>query len=215
MTDPRRFSEEPDDPQAFTERFDRFYSRFARAYDWLVKALPLWKRWLNHALPYVEGPRVLEVSCGTGYLLTRYADRVNACALDLNPRMLDVARENLRKAGVRAELTQGDVERLPYPSVSFDTVVNTMAFSGYPDGHAALSEMIRVLKPAGRLVMIDVGYPADGNVVGRSLAEFWRRAGDLIRDMDSLFREAGLEYWTKPIGGFGSVHLYVATKHSK
>jgi len=66
---------------------------------------------------------------------------------------------------------QADVEALPYPDESFDTVLNTMAFSGYPNG-----------------------------------------SGDLIRDMDALFREAGLDYWKEPIGGSGSIQLYVATK---
>lgn len=66
----RQFSAEPTDPEEFTRRFDRFYSRFASVYDALVKFGPIWKSWLAHALPYVRGPRVLEVSCGTGSLLT-------------------------------------------------------------------------------------------------------------------------------------------------
>lgn len=62
----RRHSEEPGDASAFTRGFDRFYTRFAVAYDLLVKALPLWKTWLRQALPHLAGPKVLEVSFGTG-----------------------------------------------------------------------------------------------------------------------------------------------------
>lgn len=209
----RRYSTEPADPEEFTRRFDRFYSRFARVYDMLVKRGPIWKSWLAHALPHVRGPRVLEVSCGTGYLLTQYAGRVQASAIDLNARMVEITNKNLRRTGLAADVQQADVEGLPYADETFDTVVNTMSFSGYPNGRAALAEMSRVLKPGGDLVLIDVGYPDDENQMGTLLAELWRRSGDLIRDMDVLLREAGFDYQEEAIGGFGSIRLYVCTKH--
>jgi len=208
----RRYSTEPTDPGEFTRRFDQFYSRFARAYDVLVRRGPIWKSWLAHALPHVRGGRVLEVSCGTGYLLTQYADRVQASAVDLNARMVEITSENLGRAGLAADVREADVEALPYGDEIFDTVVNTMSFSGYPNGRAALAEMNRVLKPGGDLVLIDVGYPDDGNQVGTLLAELWRRSGDLIRDMDVLLREAGFDYREEGIGGFGSIRLYVCRK---
>jgi ubiquinone/menaquinone biosynthesis C-methylase UbiE len=101
---------------------------------------------------------------------------------------------------------------LPYASHSFDTIVNTMAFSGYPDGVAALTEMERVLKPGGRLVMIDVGYPKDRNRLGMALIKFWKTSGDIIRDMGVLFKDLGWKFQDEEIGGFGSVHLYVVEK---
>jgi len=208
----RRYSTEPADPEEFTRRFDRFYSRFARVYDMLVKRGPIWKSALAHALPHVRGPRVLEVSCGTGYLLTQYAGQVRASAVDLNARMVEITNKNLRRAGLSADVQQADVEALPYADETFDTVLNTMSFSGYPNGRTALVEMRRVLKPGGNLVLIDVGYPDDENKVGTLLTELWRRSGDLIRDMDTLLREAGFDYRKQAIGGFGSIHLYVATK---
>lgn len=210
----RRYSSEPAESDAFTERFDRFYTRFASIYDALVKVGPFWKRWLAHALPHIRGPRVLEVSCGTGYLLTQFAGQVRANAVDLNARMVEITIKNLRRAGLSADVQQADVEALPYADETFDTVLNTMAFSGYPNGRAALVEMSRVLKPSGHLVLIDVGYPGDENKVGTLLTELWRRSGDLVRDMDTLFREAGLDYREEAIGGFGSIRLYVATKRS-
>lgn len=209
-----RYSPEPQDKRAFSERFDRQYSRFARAYDLAVKLLPLWRRWLRHALPHIKGPRVLEVSPGTGWLLTQYAARFETHAIDLNRKLVEIARANLRRAGVTAELAVGNVEALPYPDASFDTVLSTMAFSGYPDGHKALSELARVLRPNGRLVIIDINYPADANRLGTALVELWKRSGDLIRDMHALFTELGLDAIDREIGGFGSVHLYVAAKRA-
>jgi ubiquinone/menaquinone biosynthesis C-methylase UbiE len=208
----RRYSEEPRDRRAFTEAFDRFYTRSAPVYDLMVKALPVWKTWLQSALPHLSGPRVLEVSFGTGWLMTRYAGRFEVHGVDLNERMVATARENLRRRGLEADLRQGNVEALPYPDGFFDTVLNTMAFSGYPDARTSLAEMVRVLKPEGRLVLIDVNYPANGNWLGTRLTELWKRGGDLVRDMGALFREAGLDYSDEEIGGRGSIHLYVATR---
>jgi ubiquinone/menaquinone biosynthesis C-methylase UbiE len=206
------YSSEPRDKRRFTESFDRAYSRFARLYDLAVRVLPIWQRWLRRALPYIEGPRVLEVSFGTGWLLTHYASRVEASGVDLNARMVAVARTNLERCGKRAELQKANVESLPFADASFDTVVNTMSFSGYPDGSKAMSELHRVLRPGGRLVLIDVNYPSEGNRLGTALVNMWKRSGDLIRDMDLVFREFGFDVREQEIGGWGSVHLYVATK---
>jgi ubiquinone/menaquinone biosynthesis C-methylase UbiE len=97
-----RYSEEPRAPRAFTTSFDRVYSRLARAYDAAVKLLPLWKAWLRPALRHLKGPRVLEVSFGTGYLMTEYADRFDVNGLELNSRMVAIARDNLRRTGGRS-----------------------------------------------------------------------------------------------------------------
>ena len=156
---------------------------------------------------------MLEVSFGTGWLLTRYAGRYRTDGIDLNPRLLEVARRNLDRAGVRAELRQGPVEALPYPEATFDTVVNTMAFSGYPDGAAAAAELVRVLVPGGRLVLIDINYPRDGNRLGTALVDrLWKPMGDLIRDVPALLSDVGSDVQDVEVGGWGSVHLYLATK---
>ena len=204
------YSTEPADPRAYTETFDSAYTRFARAYDAGVRLFPVWRRWLASALPHIRGPRVLEVSFGTGWLLTRYAGAVEAHGIELNAAMLEVARRNLSRAGVHAELRQGNVEALPHPDGCFDTVVNTMAFTGYPDAARAMSELRRVLRPGGRLVMVDVNYPSDGNRLGTLLVEAWKRAGDVIRDMPRVFDSFGFSVHEQEVGGFGSVHLYVA-----
>lgn len=207
-----RYPAEPPDAQAFTSRFDRLYSRVARPYDLAVKFLPVWRRWLSQALPYIQGPRVLEVSFGTGWLLTQYAADFETHGVDLNERMLELARKNVRRAGVAAELRIANVEALPYPAGYFDTVVNTMAFSGYPNGNQAMAELHRVLRPGGRIVLIDVGNPPDGNWRGSALLGIWKRTGDVVRDMPRLFESFGFDVHEQPVGGFGSIHLYIATK---
>ena len=203
---------EPEDPKAYTAKFDLAYTRFGRLYDQAIKALPVWKNWLNMTLPYIEGPRVLEISIGTGYLMTRYAGQFETFGIDLNQRMTRLAAENLKKSGLTARLQQADVYAIPYAAESFDTVVNTMALSGYPDGRKALEEISRVLKVGGGLVLLDVNYPADGNPVGVGLATLWASLGDILRDMEALFKEVKLDFQDHEIGGSGSIHLYIARK---
>ena len=208
----RSYSDEPQDAQAFQEGFDRTYTRIAGLYDIAVKFLPIWKTWLKRALPHIRGRRVLEVSFGTGYLMTHYAGQFEVHGIDLNARMVSVAMKNLRQVGLSANLRQGTVEDLPYEDGFFDTVVNTMAFSGYPDGTKAMAEMRRVLASGGRFVLIDINYPADRNWVGTRLTRCWQLSGDIIRDMDSVLEAHGFEYEDIEIGGLGSVHMYICQR---
>ena len=212
MTPDLSYSQEPENQRDFTAEFDSFYTRFVGIYDFLIKSLPVWKNWLNRTLPYIQGPRVLEVSFGTGYLLTQFAGRFQAFGIDYNAAMAQTADRNLQHRSLTAALQRADVYHLPYADDSFDTIVNTMAFSGYPDGEAALTEMGRVLKPGGKLVMIDIDYPRNRNGLGMALTRFWMASGDIIRDMGGLFDRLGWEFQEEEIGGFGSVHLYLAEK---
>jgi len=209
----RLYSDEPQNAKAYEERFDRTYTRIAGVYDIAVKTLPVWKTWLKRALPHINGRRVLEVSFGTGYLMTKYAGEFEAYGIDLNARMVSVALKNLRRARVSADLQQGTVESLPYEDGFFDTVVNTMAFSGYPDGTKAMAEMRRVLKSNGRLVLIDINYPTDRNWIGTLLTRCWQMSGDIIRDMDRVLTAHDFSYEDIEIGGFGSVHMYICHKN--
>ena len=210
----RYYSVEPADKDAYTARMDSMYTRIARLYDLFAKICPVWKRWIRNAIPYINGPKVLEVSFGTGYLLTQYAGAYDTHGVECNERLLSIARQNLECNGlVEAKLVRGKVEDLPYGDESFDSVIVTMAFSGYPDSHRAMNELRRVLKVDGRLIMVDVNFPHDqGNFLGMHMARMWQAAGDLIRDMNVLFQQFDFEYTDEEIGCFGSVHLYVATK---
>ena len=206
------YSTEPLDKEGYTEQFDQAYSRFAKLYGLMVKWFPLWRNWISHTTPHILGPNVLEISFGTGYLLAQYANKYKTYGVDYNWELSLLAQQNLRKNGARASIQQADVKHLPYRSESFDTVVNTMAFTGYPDGQKAIAEIHRVIKKDGRLVLIDINYPKDQNWLGMQSTRFWASAGDIIRDMGNLLEGTGFEYTDNEIGGFGSVHLYVATK---
>jgi ubiquinone/menaquinone biosynthesis C-methylase UbiE len=98
--------------------------------------------------------RVLEVAVGTGLNLRHYPDGVALTAVDLDQELLSVARG---RAGVRhhVSLLRADAARLPFPAGSFDTVVCTLAMCEFHDRAAVLAEMDRVLRPRGRLLLLD------------------------------------------------------------
>jgi len=204
---------EPKNKVQFTEDFNKFYSTFARIYDVATRIFPFWKRWLKTTIPHIEGPRVLEVSFGTGYLLTQYAAHYETYGIDFNEKFVTMLQEKLTQKGILANIRQGDVQALPYEDEFFDSIVNTMAFTAYPDGTKAMSEMHRVLKPGGKLIMVDIDYPLNRNGLGIQFTKAWIAMGDIVRDMKPLFDQFNFEYTDQEIGGFGSVHLYIAHKH--
>jgi ubiquinone/menaquinone biosynthesis C-methylase UbiE len=208
------YSQVPANSLAYTEQLDRAYSRHARLYDLSVKLLPVWKTWITAALPHLEGERVLEASFGTGYLMTRYAAGYDTYGIDFNREMIEIAEQNLRNNSVEANLQWANVEVLPFADNYFDTVINTMAFSGYPNGLKAMAEFHRVLKLGGKLVLIDFDYPADRNLFGYWLTRLMELGGDVIKDISAVLMEFPFEFSGQEIGGFGSVHLYQARKLS-
>ncbi len=142
-----------------------------------------WAPQLVDATGVSSADRVLDVGCGTGVLARAAADRVAAEAqvtgLDINEGMLAVARRIRPGVGWR----QGDATALPFPDDFFDVVLSQFALMYFPDRIAALTEMRRVLKPAGRLAVAVWGplERATGYVVLTEIAE--RRCGRAAADV--------------------------------
>ncbi len=207
-----KYHEAPKDSRAYTDEMNKIYTRWTKSYDRFIAVFPLWKKWLRTVLPYVEGKKVLEVSFGTGFLLTQYPADIELYGIDYNSDMVAWARNKLDKMGRKAELVQGNVEHLPYSDGFFDTVIVTMAFSGYPDGDKALAEMLRVLKNGGKLLMVDYDYPPDRNIFGYWITMIMVKSGDLIKDMHSFIRRTGCSYESRCVGSFKSAQLFIITK---
>lgn len=114
-----------------------------------------------------EGQRVLEVGCGTGRAAVDLAKAVGDTgrldALDLTEAMLNQARAKIEKQGLsnRVHFKQGNARELPYPSATFDVLYNGYMFDLIPlDGFTPiLKEFQRVLKPGGKLVLVNMSKP--------------------------------------------------------
>lgn len=110
---------------------------------------------------------VLEVGVGTGRNLPFYPDGVRLMGIDLSPAMLAIARERARRLGPAADLREGDAQALSFPDQSFDSVVCTLALCSIPDDRRAIAEMKRVLRPGGRLLLLE--HVAGSSPVVRAL----------------------------------------------
>jgi len=98
------------------------------------------------------GESVLDVGCGTGVVaVTAARAGARVRGLDLTPALLERARENAVLADVEIEFMEGDVESLPYPDRTFDVVLSQFGHMFAPRPELATSEMLRVLKPGGRI----------------------------------------------------------------
>lgn len=98
---------------------------------------------------------VLEVAVGTGLNIPLFDADLNVTGIDLSPKMLDIARQRADEAGRQVDLQEGDAHNLTFKDGSFDTVVCTFSLCNIPDLDQAVSEMKRVLKPGGQLILVD------------------------------------------------------------
>jgi ubiquinone/menaquinone biosynthesis C-methylase UbiE len=146
---PKTISEE-------TERLKRVWEREAPTYD---RRMDFFERVLfGDGREWVcsrASGQVLEVAVGTGRNFPFYPQGVRLTGIDLSPAMLEIARERARELGMEVALREGDAQELPFPDESFDTVICTLSLCNIPDDRKAVAEMKRVLRPGGRLLLLD------------------------------------------------------------
>jgi ubiquinone/menaquinone biosynthesis C-methylase UbiE len=139
-----------------TDRVRRYWDGAAGSYD---RSMGLFERLVvadgrAWATSWAAGD-VLEIGIGTGRNLPLYPPAVRLTGIDLSHEMLERARTRAEKLGREADLRLGDAEQLEFDASSFDTVVFSFALCSIPDDRAAVREATRVLRPGGRLVLIE------------------------------------------------------------
>ncbi len=146
-------------------RTQRRYDRLAFAYDILEAPLERFRfaGWRLRLRDRIAGPRVLEVGVGTGKNFPSYPFDAQPVGIDISPRMLARARQKASKLDLSIDLREMDVQNLQFPDHCFDTVFATFVFCSVPDPVAGLSELRRVCKPSGRLLLLEHMRP--GNFV--------------------------------------------------
>jgi len=152
----------------------------------------------TEVVPRARG-RVLEVGIGSGLNPPFYGPEVvELDGVDPSPELLRQARRRAAAARFPVRLHPGSAERLPFPDGTFDTAVMTWTLCSIPDPEAALREIRRVLRPAGRLLFVEHGRSPEPAVARwqRRLEPVWRRVSGgchLTRKVDDLVRAAGFQ----------------------
>jgi ubiquinone/menaquinone biosynthesis C-methylase UbiE len=139
-----------------TDRVRRHYDKSASRYDREIKFFERvlfgdGRRWV---CSQATG-NVLEIAIGTGRNLRYYPRGVRLTAIELSPAMLDLARAEATALGLDADLRVGDAQALEFPDDCFDTVTCTLSLCTIPDDRAAVAEMRRVLRPGGRVRLLE------------------------------------------------------------
>jgi ubiquinone/menaquinone biosynthesis C-methylase UbiE len=138
------------------QRRTAYWNKHAGKYD---GAMEFWDRHLfGDSRPWVCGRaagEVLEVAVGTGRNLPLYPDGVRLTGIDWSPAMLGIARERAATLSLDVDLRPGDAQALDFPDASFDTVLCALGLCAIPDDRRAVTEMARVLRPGGRLLLVD------------------------------------------------------------
>jgi ubiquinone/menaquinone biosynthesis C-methylase UbiE len=98
---------------------------------------------------------VLEIAVGTGRNLDHYPRDVHLTGIELSPEMLAIARRHAASVRRDADLRVGDAQALEFEDESFDTVTCTLSLCTIPDDSRAVAEMWRVLRPGGRLLLLE------------------------------------------------------------
>lgn len=145
----------------------QLFSRVAGYYDLMndFMSAGLHRRWKQQACQWLNlqsGQSVLDVCCGTGDLelmLAKQTPGIQVTGLDFCQPMLDLAQDRLTQAGVHATLVQGDALALPFEANQFDGAIISYGLRNVADYQQCLTEMVRVLKPGGRLVILDMSHP--------------------------------------------------------
>lgn len=137
------------------EKVRELFAKIARRYDLLndIMSAGLHRRWKRRLVELAGSPRaVLDLCCGTGDLAQRFDGRV--VGVDFTEEMLQVARARCDRFWVQA-----DALRLPFPDNRFDVVSVGYGLRNLADVEAGLREILRVLRPGGKLLSLDFGKP--------------------------------------------------------
>jgi demethylmenaquinone methyltransferase/2-methoxy-6-polyprenyl-1,4-benzoquinol methylase len=218
-----------DKPRAIEEMFDRIAPR----YDLLNRVLTFrmdvgWRRTAVKELHLPSGARILDLACGTGDLCRELAKQ------GLVPIGVDFSAGMLRNARVDAPLVRGDALRLPFPDASVSGVVSGFALRNFASLDPFFAECARVLRPGGRVALLDVAEPSSPQV--RALHGVWFRrvvpfVGGLVSDrrayaylpasttylpqpseLTLAFARAGFDQVERRALGFGAAQLLTGTR---
>lgn len=151
------------------QHIGQLFDRIAGTYDSLnhVLSLNIDKRWRRRAVSLLTpSSAVLDVAIGTADLtieLLRWNKAEQVTGIDLSRKMIAIGEQKIAKRGYsdRVQFDYGSAQAMPYGDASFDTVTCAYGVRNFADMDEGLSEMFRVLRPGGELMILEFSYPTN------------------------------------------------------
>jgi demethylmenaquinone methyltransferase/2-methoxy-6-polyprenyl-1,4-benzoquinol methylase len=194
---------------------------------------PRWRRALVDAIDPRPGMRILDVATGTGMVAFAHVSRgAEVIGLDQNESMLAGAKARLERtpeAQDRLSFVQGEAEALPFADGEFDALSFTYLLRYVDDPAATMRELARVVKPGGRIGMVEFGVPGNPALrelwrvhtraglplIGRAVSRDWYEVGRFLGpnieqfhaklpDLPALWRSAGIDRVEQRAPSFGA-----------
>lgn len=138
------------------------YNRFSKFYD--LSVLPFELFWLGRLrkklLKNLKG-NILEIAVGSGRNLKYYGKNCKITAIDLSPKMLEIAKKRAQKLNIEADFHIGNAEELKFKREKFDYVIDSLGLCTFPNPIKALKEMKRVCKKNGRIILLEHGVSSN------------------------------------------------------
>ena len=128
-----------------------------------LSSLGIDRVWRRRALRWIEGPQVLDVACGTGDFAIAIAQKrhCGVIGVDISEGMLKEMRRKVLEEHLEREITceVGDCAAMRFRNGTFENVTVAFGVRNFEDREACLKEILRVLRPGGRFVMLELGVP--------------------------------------------------------
>ena len=147
----------------------QMFDTISNEYDGLNRVISLgidqsWRKKVVNYVNEIQPESILDIATGTGDLVIMYANKTKAnkiVGLDISEGMLNVGRKKIieRKLDNRIEMVVGDSENLPFAANSFDAITVSFGVRNFETLEKGLSEILRVLKPNGRFVILETSVP--------------------------------------------------------
>jgi ubiquinone/menaquinone biosynthesis C-methylase UbiE len=159
--------------------------------------------------------KILDVACGTGLNFPLFPAGAEITAIDLSPRMLEIAQQKAASLNLNLQVKIMDAQRLEFADGSFDTVTSTLSTCTFPDPIQALREMKRVCREDGLVLLLEHGHsslPWLASYQDRHVLNHYQQNAGCRWNQDplELVKEAGLKIVSTKRFGLSMFHAIVA-----
>lgn len=176
------------------------FTRWAKNYDNPITSFTF--RLTNSKIVNLLNPKpnssLLDVGCGTGILISKLLslnNKMRLYGLDITPKMVEVAKDKF-KDNPRVKITLGSAIKMPYRNNTFDYVACASSFHHHPDPSQSVQEMVRVLKPDGKLLILDMCIEGCIRQLLFRIENSYHHEGKVFRltnkEMYDLYKKVGL-----------------------